>query len=56
MGLLMKQRALVQQWIRPSTLLWHPMDITSFHISARCVRIDKTSFFIKKLRAGDQPL
>lgn len=52
-GLFIKQRGLVEQWIRPSTLLWHPMDITSFHIAARCVCIDKTSFVIKKLWAGD---
>lgn len=55
LGLFIKQQGLVQQWIRPSTLLWHPMDITSFHIAARCVCIDKTSFFIKKRWAGDPP-
>lgn len=55
-GLFIKQRGLLQQWIRPSTLLWHPMDITSFHIAARCVCIDKTSFVVKKRWAGDQPL
>lgn len=37
----------------PSTLSWHPMDITSFHIAARCVCIDKTSLVIKKRWAGD---
>ena len=31
------------------------MDITSFHIAARCVCIDKTSFVIKKRWAGDPP-
>lgn len=29
------------------------MDITSFHIAARCAGIDKTSLVIKKRRAGD---
>lgn len=54
-GLFINQRDLIQHYIRPETLLWHPIDSKSFHIAAHCVCIDKTSSVIKKRRAGDPP-